>query len=83
MVGDDTKLPLFHRNGTDDLEQYWFLYKVVWTVRKATDDDVKKGQLATTLWGCALDWYMKFIEVPTGTPTQTLDEVRRGLIEEF
>ena len=47
------------------------------------DDDVKKGQLATTLQGRALDWYMKFVQVPTGTPAKTLAEVRRGLIEEF
>ena len=66
MVGDDKKLPLFHGNMTNDPEQYWFLYEVVWTVREATDDDVKKGQLATTLWGRALDWYMKFIQVPSG-----------------
>ena len=83
MVGDDTNLPLFHGNGTDDLEQYWFLQEAMWTIRHTTDDDVKKCQLATTLWGHALDWYMKFIQVPTGTPTKTLDEVRKGLIEEF
>ena len=63
--------------------QYWFLYEVVWTVRQATDDDIKKGQFVTTLQGHVLDWYMKFIQVPTGTPTKKLDEVRRGLIEEF
>ena len=26
---------------------------------------------------------MKFTQVPIGTPTKTLDEVRKGLIEEF
>ena len=77
------KLPLFHGNKTDDPEQYWFLCEAVWIVRQDTDKDVKKGQLATTLRGRALDWYMKFIQVPMGTPTKTLDEVRRGLIEEF
>ena len=83
MAGDDTKLPLFHGNETDDPEQYWFLYEVVWIVRQATDNDVNKGQLVNTLWGCALDWYMKFIQVPTGTPVKMLDEFKRGLIEEF
>ena len=83
MAGDDTKLPLFHGNGTDDPKQYWFLCEVVWTVRQVMDDDVKKGQLVTTLRGHALDWYMKFIQVPMGTPTKTLDEVWKGLIEEF
>ena len=83
MEGGDTKLPLFHGNGTDDPEQYQFLCEAVWTIIQTTDDDVKKGQLATTLRGHALDWYMKFIQVPTGTLAKKLDEVRRGLIEEF
>ena len=83
MVGDDIKLPLFHGNGTDDLEQYWFLCETIWNVKQATDDDVKKGQLVTTLQGHVMDWYMTFIQVPTGTPIKKLDEVRRGLIEEF
>ena len=75
MVGDDTKLPLFHWKGTNDLDQYWFLCEAIWTSRQATDDDVKKGQLATTLRGRALYWYMKFIQVPTWTPAKTMDEV--------
>ena len=36
-----------------------------------------------TLQGCALDWFMKFVQVPTGTPKKTLSEVRKGLIEDF
>ena len=55
MAGDNTKLPLFHGNETDDLEQYWVLCEAVWTVRHTADDDVKKGQLATTLRGLVLD----------------------------
>ena len=61
MVGDGMKLPMFHGNGTDDPKQYWFLCEEVWTSLKTTDEDVKKGQLETSLWGCALDWYMRFI----------------------
>ena len=75
------KLPMFHGNGTDAPEQYWFLCEVVWNSRQTTDEDVKKGQLATTLWGCALDWYMRFIKVPQGTATKTLDEIQKGLLE--
>ena len=81
MARDDIKLLLFHGNGIDDTEQYWFLYEAVWTVWQTADDDVKKGQLETTLWGRVLDWFMKFIQVPTGNPTKILDEVQRGLIE--
>ena len=77
------KLPLFHGNGTDDLEQYWFLCEAMWTVRQVTYDDVKKGQLATTLSGRALDWFINFIQVPHGNSTKTLDEIQMGLIKEF
>ena len=83
MVGDEVKLTLFHGNGTEDPEQYWFLCEVVWTVRQAANNDVKKGQLATTLRGRALDWYMKFVQVPKGTSSKKLVEVKKGLIEEF
>ena len=83
MAGDDMKLPLYHGNGTDDPEQYWFLCEAVWIVRQATNDDVKKGQLANTLQGRALDWFMKFIQVPQGNLVNTLDEICTGLIKEF
>ena len=69
MVGDEDKLPLFHGNGTKDIEQYWFLCETVWTIRQTIDDDVKMGQLVTTLQGHTLDWYIKFIQSPMGTPT--------------
>ena len=77
------KLPMFHGNCTDDLEQYWFLCEVVYTAKQTTDEDVNKGQLATTLQGHVLDWYMRFIQVPQGTTTKTLDEIQKGLLEEF
>ena len=83
MVGEDMKLPLFHGNRIDDPEQYWFLCEAVWTVRHAIDDDVKKGQLVTTLRGSALEYFMKFIQVTQGTWVKTLDEIWTGLIEEF
>ena len=39
--------------------------------------------MAATLRGHALDWFMKFVQVPIGDPMKTLDEVRKVLIEEF
>ena len=77
------KLPMFHGNGIDDLKQYWFLCEVVWASRQTTDEDIKKGQLVTTLQGCVLDWYMRFIQVPQGTVVKNLDEIWKGLLEEF
>ena len=64
MEGDGAKLLLFHGNGTDDPKKYWFLCEAVWIVRHTIDDEVKKGQLETTLRGRSLDCFMKFIEVP-------------------
>ena len=55
----------------------------MWTIRQDTNDDVKKGQLVTTLRGHTLDWFMKFIQVPQGTSMKTLDEIQARLIEEF
>ena len=42
MAGDEMKLPIFHGNETNDLEQYWFLYEEVWNAKQIMDDDIKK-----------------------------------------
>ena len=47
------------------------------------DDNVKKSQLATTLRGISLVWYMRFMLFPQGGTTKTLDEIHEGLFEEF
>ena len=60
MARDEMKLPIFNGNGTDDPEQYWFLWEAIWTARQTINDDVKKCQLATTLRGRALEWFMRF-----------------------
>ena len=77
------KLLIFNGNCTNDLEQYWFLCEAIWTARQTTDDDVKKSQLATTLRGHALEWFMRFTWVPQGGTAKTLDNIRIGLFEEF
>ena len=83
MASNEMKLPIFHGNDTDDPEQYWFLCEVIWTARQTVDDDVKKFHLETTLKGHALDWYMRFMLVPQGGTAKILDEIRKGLFEEF
>ena len=75
MAGDKMKLPIFNGNGTDDPKQYWFLCEPIWTTRKTVDDDVKKSQLATTLRGRALEWFMRFTWVPQGGTAKTLDDI--------
>ena len=77
------KLPILNGNGIDDPEKYWFLCEAIWTARQTIDDDVKKSQLATTLRGHALEWFVRFTRVPQGGTAKTLDEIRTGLFEEF
>ena len=83
MAGDEMKLPIFHGNRTDDLVQYSFLFEAVWTARQSVDDDIMRSPLVTTLKGRALDWYMRFMQVPQGTPAKTLNGIQEGLFEEF
>ena len=83
MVGDEMKLPMFHGNGIDDPEQYWFLCEAVQIARQIVDDDIKKIQLATTLRGRVLEWYMRFMQVHQGTVLKTLNEIQEGLFKEF
>ena len=83
MVGNEMKLPTFHGNGTNDPKQYEFLCEAIWTTQQTMDDDVKRSQLETTLRGHALDWYMRFMMVPQGGTTKTLDEIHKVLFEEF
>ena len=82
MVRDEMKFPKFNGNGTDDPKQYWSLCDI-WTSRQTVDDDVKKIQLATTLRGHALEWFMRFTWIPQGGTMKTLDEIQIGLFEEF
>ena len=83
MVGDDVKLTLFHWNKTENPEKYWFLCEAVWTVKQVFDEDIRKDQLEITFQGCALYWYMKFMQVSTSNQHKTLAETRTELNEEF
>ena len=47
------------------------------------DDTIKKIQLVTNLRGCALDRYMRFMLVPQGGTTKTLDDIRKRLFQEL
>ena len=39
--------------------------------------------MITTFIGRVIDWYMKFLVVPVGTPQKKLDEINIGLTNEF
>ena len=39
----------FEGLGNEDLDQFWFVTKVVWTAQNITNDNMKKAQLVTAL----------------------------------
>ena len=45
---DDIKLPIFRGTGLEDLDQHWFLCKVVWNVKQVTNGNIKMAQLIPT-----------------------------------
>jgi hypothetical protein len=38
---DDMRLPTFRGDGSEDLDQHWFLCEVVWSIKNVNDEDVK------------------------------------------
>jgi hypothetical protein len=61
MVGIDHTLtmPEFQGAGSEDPEQHLFVCETIWTDKNVQDEVAKIAQLATTLRGCALLWYVK------------------------
>jgi hypothetical protein len=39
---DEMRLPIFKGDGSEDTDQHWFLYKVVWSINQVTDKVVKR-----------------------------------------
>ena len=61
---NEMKLPTFRVDGSEDHDQHWFLCEVVWSIKKFTDEVVKRTQFSTTLMDHALNQYMKFLSGP-------------------
>ena len=80
---DEVKLPMFQGNGAKDPKKYWFLCEEVWMIKQVKDEDIKKGQLATTFQGRTLDGYIIFLQVLIGKPQKMLPQIRAGLIKKF
>lgn len=72
-------MPLFHGNGSEDLQQYWFLCEALWRVKQVVDSDMKATQVVTTFRDHTLNWLMKF----SGGQIKTLNEIQSALIIEF
>ena len=54
------KLPVFRGVGNEDLDQFWYVVRVVWEAQGVTDENIKKATLVSTLQDHALTWYIKY-----------------------
>jgi hypothetical protein len=78
---DEMRLPIFRGDGSEDPDQHWFLCEVVWSIKKVTNEVVKRDQFSTTLRDRALRWYMKFV-IGSVQP-KPLNDIKTTLSEEF
>jgi hypothetical protein len=74
---DEMRLPIFRGDGSEDPDQHWFFYKVVWSIKKVTDEAFRRAQFSTTLRDRALIWYMKF--VTASIQPRALNEIKIAL----
>jgi hypothetical protein len=78
---DEMRLSIFRGGGSEDPDQHWLLCEVVWSIKKVTDETVKRAQFSTTSRDPPLSWYMKFSSGP-GQP-KPLNEIKTALSAEF
>ena len=80
-MANEMRLPIFRGDGSEDPDQHWFLCEAIQSIKKATDEAVKRNQFSTTLRDRALNQYMKFISGP-GQP-KPLNAIKTALSAEF
>ena len=80
-MADEMRLLIFRGDGSEDLEQHQFLCKAIWSIKKVTDEAVKRAQFSTTLRDRALSWYMKFVS--GSVQPKPLNDINTALSEEF
>ena len=83
MVGNDMEFPIFNGNCSEDQEKQLFLCEVLWNVKKFQDNNVKREQLITTLYGRVLDQFMKNFNVLVRMPQKTLAKIKVVLKDKF
>jgi hypothetical protein len=85
MVGHDPTIRLqeFKGEALEDPEKNFFICEKMWEENNITNEDTKLAQLSIMLRDRALDWYMGLVvNNPPGT-TQTIEYVKKLLINEF
>jgi len=80
-MADEMRLTIFRGDGYEDPDQHWFLCEVVWIIKQANDEVVKRDQFNTILRDRSLSWYMKFVKgVAQPKP---LNDIKTALSAEF
>lgn len=77
------KLPLFHANGKEYLEQHWLVCKENWSVKQIANNHKKIALLETTFRDHMLAWYMKFKSIAPIGVGRKLIEICQALFKEF
>jgi hypothetical protein len=78
---DEMRLPIFRGDGSEDLDQHWFLCESIWNIKNVIDEVIKITQFSTTLRDRALSWYMKLVQ-GLAQP-KPLNQINNALITEF
>jgi hypothetical protein len=42
FMADEMRLPIFRGDGSEDLDQHWFLCEAVWNIKSITDEAIKR-----------------------------------------
>jgi len=79
-VASAIKLPIFIGVGNDDLDQFWFMVRVVWEAQGVMDDNIKKATLVSSLQDHRLTWYIKH---SNDQPNAGITEIQNALNREF
>jgi hypothetical protein len=59
---DEMRIPIFRGDGSEYLDQHWFLCEAIWNIKSITDESIKRTQFNITLRDRALRWYMKLVQ---------------------
>jgi hypothetical protein len=80
-MADEMKIPIFRGDGSEYIDQHWFLCEAIWNIKNATDEAVKRTQFSTTLRDHALSWYMNLVQ--GFSQPKPLNQIKNALISEF
>ena len=71
---------VFKGVGNEDIDQFWFVVKVVWEAQGVMDDNINKETLVRTFQDHALTWY---INHSNDNPNAGITDIQAVLNREF